>query len=55
MMSKTIMTIKIVFIANKRNITALDGINTWPVNVSHVDVIRKIARNKIKILNKDSL
>ena len=37
---------------NKRKITALDGIKTWPVNMSHVDEIRKIARNKIKTLNK---
>ena len=31
---------------NKRKITVLDGIKTWPVNMSHVDEIRKIARNK---------
>ena len=40
---------------NKRKITVLDGIKTWPVNISHVDEIRKIARNKIKTLNKVSL
>ena len=36
-------------------ITVLEGIKTWPVNMSHVDEIRKIARNRIKTLNNVSL
>ena len=39
----------------KRKITVLEGIKTWPVNISHVDEIRKIARNRIKTLNNVSL
>jgi len=54
MINKTIIAIKTVFAAKSKKITVLEGMKTCPVNISQVEEIRKIAKNKIAILKKIS-